>query len=54
MVFIVLYMPTIFYNELFNKNLSVILLDCSVGFKSIMNDHCVHMLSTELFKFTKP
>lgn len=29
------------------------LLDCSVGFKCVMEEHCVRVLSTELFKFTK-
>lgn len=32
----------------------MILFGCSVRFKSVTNDHCVRVLSTELFKFTKP
>lgn len=48
----VFYMPSVFYNKFLNKNLSMILLDCSVSFKLVMNVHCV--LSTKLFKFTSP
>lgn len=37
-----------------NKNLTVILFGCSVSFKCVTSDHYVHVLSIELFKFTKP